>query len=445
MISDPAAAPKSHRSAVALRVERALALRHARHLHRQRRVTPYGIALFLVALLIAASAFRALRMEVGGLLLHPYLIPMTALAFLAGVPKLYRFPRFSLQALAAFLLLYFFSTLPGGGNLGEMAKIIASALTLVTAALVIRNRKDLLAAVLGLSTAAAVLAVRGLASGDAGSMAGINPMEEVANKNAFSLYVLPPILLACFLAMEKETPRWLRVLYVALSAVTVVAIFSSANRSGWLGVLAIAVLLYGRRHRLRATLFLAVVGLASYLLLTQYFSTTTLEYRWEQTMGGIQSDELRRELLTTALQIGLENPILGISPQRLPEELAYRLGTLMPTVDPHNVIGHLVGGSGLPTTLLLFAFGWSLWRRPQLLRRRWLISDEARQAHNLLRMMLLLWLLRSLFSREILYSPAFSMGLGLCVGLCMLHDTWDRRALLRRRLEADSAASQRGG
>jgi hypothetical protein len=434
-------APPGQHSEAALRVQRALAQADLRRKKKRRRLTPYGIALFLVALLIAGSAFRVLRFEVGGLLLHPYLVPMMVLALLAGVPKMHRFPRFALQILAGFVTVMFLSTLPVGGGLGEMAKIIASALTLLTGALVVRNRKDFLAAVLGLSSAAAVLAIRGLTSGGVGTAAGINPLEEVANKNAFSLYALPPILLACFLAMEKETPRWMRLAYLGLSAVTVVAIFSSANRSGWLGVVAIAVLLYGRRHRLKATLFLAALGLMSYLLLTQYSSTETLEYRWEQTMGGIGSDQMRRDLFWTCVRLGFENPILGVGPQRLPVVLAQELHTQSPALDPHNAFGHVIAGSGLPAILLLLTFGWSLARRPRLLRRRHAHNEQTREAHNLLRMMILLWILRGLFSREILYSPAFSLGLGLCVGLCVLHDVWDRRALLRRWTEEASGAA----
>jgi hypothetical protein len=420
------------RSAAARRVELALQVHRARRAKRERRITPYGVALFLVAVLIAGSAFRILRLEVAGLLVHPYLLPMAALAFFAGMPKMHRFPRFALQALIGFVLLYFLSTIPAGGSVGEMAKMVASALTLLTGALVVRNRKDFLAAVLGLSTAAALLAVRGLTSGGVGTLAGINPLEEVANKNAFSLYALPPILLASFLAMEKETPRWLRVTYLGMSAVTVVAIFSSANRSGWLGVVAIVVLLYSRRHRLKATFFLAGLGLVSYLLLTQYSSTQTLEYRWQQTMGGLGSDDVRRDLFWACLQIGAEHPLLGVGPQQLPLELARKLELLNPAIDPHNALGHVIAGSGIPAFLLLAAFAWSLWRRPPNLLRRNTFTEPARQAHNLLRMMILLWLLRGLFSREILYSPAFSMGLGLCVGFCVLHDVWDVQALRRR-------------
>ena len=42
------------------------------------------------------------------------------------------------------------------------------------------------------------------------------------------------------------------------------------------------------------------------------------------------------------------------------------------------------------------------------------------QAQRLLRMMVLLWVIRGMFTSAILYNPGFSMGLGLAVGYCAL-------------------------
>ena len=41
-------------------------------------------------------------------------------------------------------------------------------------------------------------------------------------------------------------------------------------------------------------------------------------------------------------------------------------------------------------------------------------------ARNLLRMMMLLWSLRGLFTREILYNPGFCIAIGLAIGLCIV-------------------------
>jgi hypothetical protein len=46
--------------------------------------------------------------------------------------------------------------------------------------------------------------------------------------------------------------------------------------------------------------------------------------------------------------------------------------------------------------------------------------DPLYEARNLCRMMIVLWVIRGMFTREILYNPAFNVGLGLCIGLLIL-------------------------
>jgi hypothetical protein len=40
--------------------------------------------------------------------------------------------------------------------------------------------------------------------------------------------------------------------------------------------------------------------------------------------------------------------------------------------------------------------------------------------------MLVSWIVRGMFTAEVLYSPAFSMGLGLCIGLGRMRGLWAR-------------------
>ena len=312
---------------------------------RPGRVSAYGILLLFVSLLTAASAVQELRLEVAGLLVHPYLIPLLLLGVSVGLRRLPLFPLQVLEPLLLFTALYCAATLPAGVDVQEMLKVAAAVATVVISAVVVRSSGDFRTAVLGLALASALLSIHGLVSGT-GDVTGINPLEDVANKNAFSLYVLPAVLLASYLFLDRSASRWLRVALAACALVTIVAIFSTANRSGWLGVLLIAVMLYGQRRRLRTTLLLAVLAAGTYYGLTRFSSTTALEYRWELTLSGYSSDELRRELFTTALEIGLEHPFLGVTPQRLPFELAHRVGFILPSVDPHNVVGQIVGGCG---------------------------------------------------------------------------------------------------
>ena len=47
----------------------------------------------------------------------------------------------------------------------------------------------------------------------------------------------------------------------------------------------------------------------------------------------------------------------------------------------------------------------------------------------LLRMLVVLWCVRGLFTREIIYNPCFAIAMGLVVGLCLLAEQ-SRRASL---------------
>ena len=245
---------------------------------RPGRVSAHGVLLLVVSLLTAASAVRGLRLGFAGLLVHPYLIPLLLLGLGIGLRRLPLFPVQILEPLLLFTALYCGATLPAGVDVQEMLKMAAAVATVVIAAIVVRSSSDFRIAVLGLAVASTLLSIRGLVSGT-GDVIGINPLEEVANKNAFSLYVLPAVLLASYLFLDRSTSRWLRIALVACVLATTVAVFSSANRSGWLGVLLIAVMLYGQRRRLRTTLLLAVLAAGTYYKLTRFSSTTALEYR----------------------------------------------------------------------------------------------------------------------------------------------------------------------
>jgi hypothetical protein len=157
-----------------------------------------------------------------------------------------------------------------------------------------------------------------------------------------------------------------------------------------------------------------------------FSNTDVIEHRIDLTQQGYQSDHSRNELLREALQIGLENPLLGVSPQQLPYDLARRLRVQGDAIDPHNVVGLLVGGCGLVGTLALVVLGWSMWtRRPA--RSSASMSAAGRGVHALLRMALLLWIVRGMFSREVLYSPSFAVAVGLAVGLCIRAEVWRPR------------------
>lgn len=378
------------------------------------RLTTAGLCLAAVALLVGGSAFRSLRIEFGGALVHPYLVPLPFVFAAFGLTRLRRFPSRTLVWLGLFVVLYLLSMLQVRIDVSELLKVLASLTTLLAAALVVRTRRDVEVVALALLLSIGVMSLRALLTGSIG-IEGLNPLEGVANKNAFSLYALPPLLLGSAAALDQGRRLSERVLAASVAMVLVIAVFATANRSGWLGVALIAVMLLGATGQIRAAIFLAVVALGAYVFFVDSTHTAHLTYKWEQTVEGYQSDQKRWDLFRASAAIGLENPLLGVSPRQLPFELARRVPGREFALDPHNVFGHVLGGSGIPAFIALCAVGASLLRLAIGHR-----SPRELHAGKLLVMLLLLWVVRGLFTREILYAPAFSLALGLCVGLLLI-------------------------
>ncbi|MEK6237642.1 MAG: hypothetical protein N2C14_23285, partial [Planctomycetales bacterium] len=192
-----------------------------------------GIMLFWIGLSVAGSAFAFLRLEIGGRLVHPYLFPMTAACLVVALPKLRQFPRPALTAMCAFALLYFASCMQSPQSwMGEFLKISAAGLTIVTAALLVRNREDFHLGSFGLILGMGVLAMYAAITGNDGGT--ITPME-LGNKNAFSLYSLPVLLLCGYLLLSRNWSALVKTLFYSCALAMLACIFLSGNRSGWLG------------------------------------------------------------------------------------------------------------------------------------------------------------------------------------------------------------------
>jgi len=391
-------------------------------------LTSRGLIMFASILLVAGSAYKWSRIVVGPLMMHPYLPPMIATFFLSAAHRLRAFPQDILRAILAFGALYALTCVSGSfsGSLSEITKVYASIITILTIALAIRTEPDFRAAVLALNVAVILMSAGALLRGPGDGLVGINPLEEIANKNAFSMYALPAILLGGFVALDPRAAKWLRVALVGCAMVISFAVFSTANRSGWVGIFMIGVMLLLRGRRIQGVLLVGMLAGAIYLFLGRNEGRRDIfQHRYEQTIGGYHSDTMRERLFKTALQLGIEHPVGGVGPTRLRHYLAARLNTPGPEVDPHNVFGHLVGGCGLIVTGIFLFGGFLMFRRP----RRMPPEPAAREAHNLLRMMMILWAVRGMFSREILYNPSFSIGIGLCIALGLVHGVWGRAPL----------------
>ncbi|REK10861.1 MAG: O-antigen ligase family protein [Planctomycetota bacterium] len=382
-------------------------------------VTLGGMWLFLIGVLVVGSGYRSMRPEIFGLALHPYLLAV-GLAFpLVALTRLGEFPARILAAIVVFTLMYCFSLFNGGTPpVGEVIKIGAAVVTMITFALLMRTRGDFVAASLGLAIAVAILAYRGMQEDT--STAGIEIMDG-ANKNTYSLYALPMLLLAGFITVRLTSVPWIiRGALVVCSIMAVAAIFMSANRSGYLGVVIIGLMLFWDRRGKGLLLIGAVAG-AVVLFMINYGNTAALNERMRQTVEGNSSDTNRIKILKTCAEIALENPVIGVSPQELPREIGRNTQQAsshhMTLLDSHNVFAHIAAGSGLICFAAMLAVALTMYF--PVLRDGSSYGgkdDPAREARRLMRMMVLLWAVRGLFTREVLYNPSCNIGLGLCIG-----------------------------
>jgi hypothetical protein len=384
-----------------------------------------GVVLGISAAAIALSGIRDLRMEIGGLLVHPYL-PVTGVLFVAMLGRYSQLPRRILGPILFFVGFYILCTVPEYGGASEVVKFAAGWVTILTAAFTIRTERDLLAVTFGLTIAATFMAIQGIRDAAGAGIAGINPLEGIGNKNSFSLYALPALLLAVHAALHRSTPRWLRACFGIAALPIVFAIFSTANRSGYLGVLVIgATLSVGAGKRIRAVLLLGAIAGAAMYLFTAFGDTSVIERKIEATQQGSESDDVRQELIVASFSLALDHPVFGVSPQRLPLELARLVPSGHAQIDPHNTLAQVVGGCGFVGLVALIAMFWSMWRKPPE-HGGLPLSAAAADAQFLLRAMIVLWVVRSFFTREILYNPSFAMGLGACLGLAAIRGVWRR-------------------
>jgi hypothetical protein len=224
---------------------------------------------------------------------------------------------------------------------------------------------------------------------------------------------------------------------------------SNENRSGYVGLALIVLLMlvyvaFTPRFRVIGRtwgiILISFISVSVVGLLIGLQATKSFERRFEQTTEGIQSDRLRVDLFWASIQIGLENPILGRSPQQLPYELGRRLASYgEPVIDTHNVFAQLIGGAGVICTgaFFLAALTFWFWRPPGMRRRQ--APPAFYDARNFLRMMLFLFAVRGLFSREVLYNPSFCVAIGLAIGLCIVEGEAAKSAAASTQLHVGQA------
>lgn len=376
--------------------------------------------LFLTGLSLALSASTLARVEVSGLLFQPVVVPAVLLFIVTGGKCVARIPRRINSTLIAFVAVFSAVTLVAGFSFGELAKIGLFWLLIVVFAGSIGDAEDARSAALGFALSMGLVSLHALALGTAGDR-GINPFAGVSNDNGFSVYALPALLIAGHYLLEKDTPQRQRLIFTGSAALIIIATFSTPNRSGYVGVIAVVMLLVARGRSARDVVAITVLGLVMYWGFTTFGDTTAMDFELHGDEKKQSDLDTRLELLQGAVEVGMQNPVVGVGPQNVPEAMGRHFAGSDKVRDgklePHNVIGYVVAGGGLTLFLVAVALALALWSRPA----EWALlgppGDDEKAARGLLRIVLMLFIIRGMFTHEVLTTPSFPIAIGIALGL----------------------------
>lgn len=389
------------------------------------RFTNVGKWAFLVSLLFVFSISVDYRMNFAGLLVHPFLIMLPVAIFATGF-RLFKISPRVLAPLIIFLVVFSVASIQNEKPSQEILKVSASVLTFLFFATALRTQRDFRMISLGIISVAIAIGYLAFTIGpeqQLGSrLEGINALEGLGNKNAQSLFTLPGLFLSILLLVWSLRKKNVILTAALLAGIffIVISIFLSANRSGWVG-LGIIVAIYFMYFRLSLNLMFVVTVLFffSYLGIDKYASDI-VERKRMQTVEGYESDEGRLILIKESLKVGYENPLLGIGMDQLHKRMnvvVHRSSLEFGETDTHFLFGYLFGATGI---FSLFFFLFFLMRVAERKKRLGLKKAEE-DPWILLVGFVVLFIVRSFFTREILYSPTFVGTLGLLYGYYAMH------------------------
>ncbi len=346
---------------------------------------------------------------------QPYLAVLSLLFFRACT-RIHIFPARIGRPGTLFLVLYVLSLIQGSGFVIQLTKISVMALTLVIIAIAVRSQDDFIAGALGLGIGIGILCIRGFING-VGKYGSINPIDG-SQKNAFSLYYLPALTLCLYLVFSGRLTIRQRSLFALLITLMFAAVALSTNRSGWVSSAAAVILLFSKsQRRFRMVAFIAIFSTLAYIVAATVAVRTDVQAE-RDAINAAESDQLRVQLIVSALSIGAQHPLLGVSPPKLTRALSRATKISESVIDCHNLTGYLIGGSGFLTFGAFCLFVFAMLRPP----RQFLLSAQdplATESVRILATLTVIWILRSQFQEDILFSPAFTAGLALCIGLCI--------------------------
>ena len=382
-----------------------------RHLFNQSSLT--GRLLFSAAVMIAFSGNLDFRIPLAGVFIHPYLFVFIPLTLVIISERRNSLPPVFYLLSAAFLVLVFISMSRYFFHKGEMLKLVTTFSTLAISALAIKNRADVYLCFVGICIAVFFFTVLGTLDNEA-TLAGMQFTKGLGNKNAYSLYSIPAFFLALsYFSLGKRSINIESFLVLCCMLLLTWAILVSGNRSGWIGyVLAFALLFFRKRQKIR----FVVVGLMVFAAIYVFSAETTsrmVAHKAQRSTQMYAGDVTRWKILESAGEIIIDAPLIGLSPRGLALELGYKVkGRNGYDLDPHNVFLYLLGAYGVPATLVFFGLIYAIVRPRSALKGR----PDTLMVWDYVRLLVILWLVRGIFTREILAAPAFIVSIGAAWG-----------------------------
>ena len=378
---------------------------------------------FCSGFFLAGSLSPWSRSQVGPFLLHPYLIPLGLMMLLGGLRKLVDLDHRLQLALLAFLALFTADCLQGGISLVEPTKMLITVATIWSFAVLLRDRFEVALASLGAAMAVAIISLptilfpKANLTGYGGSLSG-----GFGNKNTFSLYALPMILLSVHFALDRRCNWKLRWSFGICAGLASIGILSGGNRSGYLGLAVIVALVVLRRRKPREVAAVAIGGGLVFFLLSTFGSSKAFWFRLGDPATSRASDAVRVDILGHAMSIGWHNPLIGVGPPNVSNAISTSVGysiqmNLTGGLDAHNLYAYLFAGGGFPLTILMGILLVVLMSRPSAWRWTGPPSAPAKAAMALMQSMVILFVVRAWFSEDVWTTPGFPMAFGIVLAM----------------------------
>jgi O-antigen ligase len=395
------------------------------------RISPGGWYAALMGAALFLSALPSMRISAAGLSLHPYLI-------LAGIALPWvmsrserRLPRSLWLALLVVAAVVFFSGLSGFAT-NSMARVqisiwvkwASSLVTFVVGFGLLRTRKDYVVAVFALVLGVSAMGARGLSSWDSANEYYINVLEGIGSRNSYSLWSTGPFVLALALASSRHVPRSVALGSVVAAGLICVPQVLSLSRAGWLALGLGAFLVLLARRSFRLLFAAALLGGLAFAAVENYGVVQRLDRRAGDLRVSTNSDKMRGRIMSSAIDVAIEHPLLGVSQAAVPHELMSRM-RLRYQIESHNLIAEVLAGTGLlgvlAALLLLSRLVGPWWQS----LRRWRSQDANRQLYDApVGIVVMMLLVRGVTGNDVVYNPAAVLSVAFSVRMVVLLQPW---------------------